>query len=71
MKARVKYYADWHKKEGYAVEIYTDGEWGLDTFVPLVRREGAGEDEDKDFVHFGLVNKIAQLVDLGYKVSFC
>ena len=74
MKARVKYYKDYHGQEGYAVEICTERQtfdsWGLDTFFPLVRREGANEEEEKNFVHFGLINKIAQLNDMGYTVTF-
>lgn len=74
MRARVKYYQDYNGKEGYAVEICTErvafDDWGLDTFFPFVRREGAREDEERNFVHFGLINKIAQLTELGYKVSF-
>ena len=70
MKARVKYYTDYNGKEGYAVEIRTDEGWGLDTFYPLVRREGANEEEEKNFVHFGIINKIAELEILGYSVTF-
>lgn len=70
MKARVKYYADYNGREGYAVEIHSEGEWGLDMFFPCVRREGADEDEEKNFIHFSLINKISQLTELGYKISF-
>ena len=65
--ARVVYVND-DKKEGYKVETYMDGEWGLDCFCPLVRRENANEDEEKNFVHFSLINKIKQLNDLGYSI---
>ena len=69
-KANVKYYENYYGQEGYAVEILNDGSWGLDTFFPCVRREGADEGEDKNFVHFSLINKIAQLNRLGYQIEF-
>lgn len=70
MKARVKYYEDYNGKEGYAVEIFSEDEWGLNTFYPLVRRDGAGEDEEKNFVHFGILNKISELKEFGYEIDF-
>ena len=70
MKARIDYCDNYHGQEGYSVEICINGIWGLDSFFPLVRREGAKEDEEKNFVHFGLINKIAQLNDMGYTVTF-
>ena len=67
-KARVIYRDG--DKEGYAVEILTEDGWGLDTFFPLVRREGANEDEEKNFVHFRILNKLRELKDLSYTVVF-
>ena len=68
--ARVKYEtATDNGKEGYAVEILTDEGWGLDTYYPLVKREG----EERDvcnFVHFSLINKLSELNSLGYEVYF-
>lgn len=68
-KARVRYVND--DNEGYAIEILSDGEWGLDTFYPLTKRIDAGADEEKNFVHFSIINKISELYKLGYKTSFC
>lgn len=68
-KARVKYVND-DRKEGYAVELFLDGEWAFSSFYPLVRRENANEDEEKNFVHFSLINKISELQELGYKILF-
>lgn len=68
--ARIKYESGsdvWG--EGYRVEILTDDGWGLDTFYPLVRREGADENEEKNFVNFGILTKIEELRMLGYKFS--
>ena len=74
MEARVKYYTDYNGQEGYAVEICTErvafDDWGLDSFFPLVRREGAEVEEERNFVHFTMIHKIFQLRELGYTVSF-
>ena len=70
MKARIKYEENFNGKEGYAVEIFSEGEWGLDTFYPLVKREGASETSEKNFIHFAVLNKLAKLNELGYKISF-
>ena len=70
MRAVVKYYSDYNGREGYAVEIFSEGEYGLDTFFPLVRRENCDEDEERNFVHFGLINKIGQLNRMGYNILF-
>ena len=66
-KARIRYCEDFNGKEGYAVETFTDGEWGLDTFYPLVKRD---DHEENNFMHYSLINKIRELYDWGYKVSF-
>ena len=69
-KARIKYCKDFNGQEGYAVEVFTDGEWGLDSFYPLVKRDGADDNEENNFVHYSLINKIRELYDWGYAVSF-
>lgn len=66
-KARIKYCEDFDGQEGYAVEIFTNGEWGLDSFYPLVKRD---EHEENNFVHYSLINKIHELSDYNYKISF-
>lgn len=72
-KARIRYIND-DKREGYAVEILSQEkfnfEWGLDSFYPLVRREGCDENEERNFVHFSLINKIGDLNRMGYKIQF-
>lgn len=67
-KARVKYCEDFRGEEGYVIEILIDGEWDLYSFYPLVRREGAKEDEEKKFVHLALINRILELQTLGYTI---
>ena len=66
-KARIRYEENFDGKEGYVVEILSDGEYGLDTFFPLWCREGG---EEKDFIHWSIFAKIKQLIDIGYKVEF-
>lgn len=69
--ANITYRKDYNGQEGYTVEIRdSDGEWGLDSFFPLVRRENADQEEEKNFIHFGMINKISELQYLGYKVMF-
>lgn len=67
MKAKIIYKEEYFGSEGYAVEIFIDGEWELDSFYPLTNKEG---NEEKDFVSFQIINKMAQLQDLGYKLIF-
>ena len=67
--ARISYINN-EEREGYLVEILSDNEWGLNSFYPLVRRENAREEEEKDFVHFGILNKINELQRLNYKIVF-
>lgn len=74
-KARIVYVND-EQREGYNVEIlvkenkYDFDEWGLDSFFPMVKRDGADADEEKNFIHFSLINKIAMLQRQGYTITF-
>jgi len=70
MIARIMYQKETDtEREGYNVEIWdNESGWGLDTFYPLVRREYAKEDEERNFVHFGIINKIRELKEYGYNV---
>lgn len=70
MRARITYHPDYNGREGYTVEILTPDGWGLDTFFPLVERKGNLKDEDKNFVHFSMINKISELIEFGYKITF-
>lgn len=68
--ARIKYYEDFNGREGFAIEIQDiDGTFGLDTFFPCVRRENADNDEDYNFLHYGIVTKIKTLLSLGYSLT--
>ena len=66
MKARVRYEKREDGREGYKVEIYSEGEWGLDTFFPLVAKAGA---EDTDFIHWTFVRKLSELQAFGYDID--
>lgn len=58
-KARVRY-TEMRGREGYAVEIYSDGEWGLDTFYPIICSQ----------IHWTIISKLSQLKDCGYDVHY-
>lgn len=70
MKARVKYNHDYNGKEGYVIYLCVDGEWVFSSFFPLVKREGANDNEESNFVHFSIINKIAELQAYGYVILF-
>ena len=67
--ARISYINN-EEREGYLVEILSDNEWGLNSFYPLVRRENARKEEEKDFIHFSILNKINELQQLNYSIIF-
>ena len=67
--ARIRYIKN-EEREGYLVELLDDREWGLNSFYPLVRRENATEEEEKDFIHFSILNKINELQQLNYSIIF-
>lgn len=66
-KARIIYETE--PREGYRVEIMVDNEWGTNSFFPLVRREYASAEEERNFIHFSILNKIKELHELGYEIS--
>jgi hypothetical protein len=70
MKARIKYTTDFNGKEGYLIETDVGDGWDVESFFPLVRREGATGDDEKNFVHFGILNKIAMLKKWGYSIQW-
>ena len=67
--ARISY-IDNEEREGYLVEILRDIELRLNSFYPLVRRENAREEEEKDFVHFGILSTINELQKLNFRIIF-
>lgn len=72
MEARIYYHSGKGRipTEGYEIRIKgADGYWGMDKFFPLVRRENADPEEEKNFVHFSILKELAELEVFGYKVS--
>lgn len=72
MEAKIIYHSGKGKVKQEGFEIRTkgvDGEWGMDKFFPLVRRENADRDEDKNFLHFSVLSELATLETFGYKIS--
>ena len=67
--ARIRYIKN-EEREGYLVELLGGNEWGLNSFYPLTRRENATEKEEKDFVHYGILNTINELQQLNYRIVF-
>lgn len=79
LKMRVKYYEHYHgdKREdfadGFALEYYNpeygseddDNAWGLGTFYKC---HSLAEGDEPEHIHFGILNKIAQCIKLGYEV---
>lgn len=68
MKAQLRYQKQEDGREGYAINIFSDGEWGLDTWFPLVERKDHGNGET-DYVHWHILLKLRQLQDLGYEID--
>lgn len=70
MYARVRYCENNKEpgKEGFAIELRTEDEddWGLNLFCPCVRREGAGKDEEANFIHFSALKELVKLAEYGY-----
>ena len=68
MKAQLRYHKQEDGREGYAINIFSDGEWGLDTWFPLVERKDHGNGET-DYVHWGILRKLSELQNLGYDID--
>lgn len=68
MKAQLRYHKQEDGREGYAINIYTDGEWGLDTWYPLVERKDRNDGEP-DYVHWSILRKLAELQAWGYEID--
>lgn len=67
--ARIMYITN-KEREGYIVELLCGKDWVMNSFFPLTRRENAEENEEKDFIHFSILNKINELQRLNYKIVF-
>lgn len=66
---RIRYHESYligsHEKEGYVVEykLPEDVEWSLGSFYECRRAEG---DEEANYIHFSIINKINELLNLGF-----
>ena len=67
-KAQLRYHKKEDGREGYAINILVDGEWGLDTWFPLVERKDYGNGES-DYVHWRILHKLSELQNLGYDID--
>lgn len=67
--ARLRYHKDEDGREGYAIEVSgnPDKGWGLDTWYPLVPKDGGNG--ETDFIHWSILRKLGDLQRLGYEVD--
>ena len=72
LKARLKYYEEYssHCKDGYALELNSDGEWGLSHFWRCVRHSKQTENDEAEFIHFTVLTEVEKCLALGYEVEF-
>ena len=68
MKAQLRYHKQEDGREGYAINIFVDGDWITDTWFPLVERKEHGNGET-DYVHWGILRKLSELQNLGYDID--
>ena len=69
-RARVKYYKDYPPfNEGYAIEIFDNGEWVLESFFALQHCTVDNLEDERNFIHFSILNAIGKLQMMGYYVQ--
>ena len=68
MKAQLRYHKQEDGREGYAINIFVDGDWITGTWFPLVERKEHGNGET-DYVHWGILRKLSELQNLGYDID--
>lgn len=64
-RAWVKY-DEMRGEPGVAIMVKVSGDWGLDSFWPLV----AKKDGHTDFVHWAIFRRLAHIQNLGYEIEF-
>ena len=68
-QARLNYYKDYPPfGEGYALEIFLDDEWQLDRFYSLQHCIIDKDSDEKEFIHFSILNRLKELQAWGYEV---
>ena len=69
-KARITYHENYPPfGEGYAIEIENAGEYDLDSFFGLQHCLIDQTNDERNFIHYSILNKIKQLQELGYEVK--
>jgi hypothetical protein len=69
-QARIIYYEDYPPfGEGYAIEIVVDNEWVLDTFYAVQHCIVDELTDERNFIHYSILNKIGMLQIQGYNVK--
>lgn len=71
-KVRIKYTEDWSGQEGLVVDTNTGDGWEFSVFYPLVAKVGAdavGREDEKNFVHWRILRRISEYMNMGYKVE--
>lgn len=72
LQAQVRYLKKDDGREGYAINILSDGEWSLDSWFPLVAKVGAdkvGAENETDYLHWTFLRKLSHLQSLGYAID--
>lgn len=66
MRARLRWEMN-GEREGYAIRILDNGEWGLESWWPLVAKEGG--DGETNFIHWKLLAKLNEMQTYGYDID--
>ena len=66
MKAQVRY-QEMDGAEGYAINVTSGGDWELDKWFPLVKKEGGPD--CGDYLHYTFLFKLAELQEQGYDID--
>lgn len=63
-KAKIVYNEE---KDSFEIHINTGDGWGFSVGYPCVARENCTE---KNFIHWGILRKLDELVEFGYSIDF-
>lgn len=66
-RAWVKY-MEQDGREGFAIMVNVNGDWGLDSWFPCVAKEGGNG--DTDYIHWTFLRKLEHIQNLGYSIEF-
>lgn len=69
-QARIKYYKEYPPfGEGYAVELFIDDSWELETFYVLQRCIVDDLESERNFVHYSILTHLQKLQQYGYEIK--